>query len=57
MGAAVALAHGAGGDHDVEAAPGQRDGGTAPDAPAGAGDQRDAPRVGRCGHYIIPAIW
>ena len=43
VGAAVALVHGAGRDHDVEAAPGQRDGGTAADAPAGPGDEGDAP--------------
>ena len=54
MGATVPLVHRAGRDDDVEAAPGQGDGRAAPDAAAGARDERD-PRPRR--HYIIPAIW
>ena len=56
LGAAVALVHRAGGDHDVEAAPGQRDGRAAADAPAGAGDEGDPPPQPPA-TYIIPAIW
>ncbi len=54
VGPAVALVHRPGGDHDVEAAPGQRDRRAAADAPAGAGHEGDPPCPS---HHIIPAIW
>ena len=61
MGAPVALVHGAGGDDDVVAAPGQCHGGAAADAPAGAGHDGDPaglrPITPSPVTYIIPAIW
>ena len=57
VGAAVALVHGPGRDGDVEAAPGQGNRGTAPDAAAGASDEGDPAASQARPTYIIPAIW
>ena len=57
VGPAVTLVHRPGRDDDVEASPGQGDGSAAPDAAAGARDERDAGSSAMRRTHIIPAIW